>query len=516
MTYTQSPITHTAALWWAIYSPDGRSIAGSSYSRTDTTAQVWDATTGRQIQVFHGPGQFAAGLAWSPDGRYVVTGAKDNMARLWDVRTGLLVRTFETGMAPGSGPGLWNLAYSPDGRTIAGPSVTSDGKPSIRLWDAATGVPLRELRGHTDGLGKMAFLPDGKRLLASSLDGTVRLWDVATGQQLRVLHGPNTEAHALALTTDGRQAVAGYNDGSVLLWDLGGPVYPPMPAGGRVMTVMFSADDRRVLTSSDAGHVALLFDAATGRQLTPVFPGPQGSSVNSAAFSPDGKSLLTADGQPDNQAHIWDIRTGSLVLTLPIGFIPDYAIYSPDGKMVATTGDNHDKPPLDLWDAASGRLLRTIQGRPGGINLAGLAFAPDGKSIATGNSDNTASLWDVATGQEIRSFSGHTDIIYSVAFSPDGKLLATTSWDKTARLWDVATGQELRRFSGHTDAVFSVAFSHDGKLVLTGSRDGTARIWRADYHGTMRYLCGALTRDFTPEERTQYGITDPRPTCPGP
>jgi WD40 repeat protein/transcriptional regulator with XRE-family HTH domain len=556
MTYTQSPITHTAALWWAVYSPDGRSILASSSSRTDTTAQVWDAATGRQLQVFHGPGQFAAGLAWSPDGRYVVTGAKDNMAHLWDVRTGLQVRTLQTGMTPGAGPGLGNLAYSPDGKIIAGPSATSDGKPSIRLWDAATGVPLRELRGHTDGLGKMAFLPDGKRLVAASLDGTVRLWDVATGQQLRVLHGPNAPAWSEALTPDGRQAVIGYGDGTVLLWDLGGPAHPPMPAGGRLRTVRFSADDRRVLTGSDAGHVARLFDTASGRQLAPEFPGPQGSTVNSAVFSPDEKSLLTADGQPDNQAHIWDIRTGAVVLTFPIGFIPDYAIYSPDGKIVATTVNPQDGP-LSLWDAASGRLLRTIQGPPGGIPTAGIAFAPDGKSIATANSDHTADLWDVATGQERRRFVGHTDGVYWVAFSPDGKWLATASadrtarlWDvatgqelrrfvghtanlngvtfspdgkwlatasadQTARLWDVATGQELRRFVGHTDAVWSVAFSHDGKLLLTGSQDGTARIWHTDYHDTMRYLCGVLTRDFTPEERTQYGITDPRPTCPG-
>jgi hypothetical protein len=94
MTYTQSPITQTAALWGAVYSPDGRHILSGSASGTDRTTQVWDAATGRQVQVFHGSGQFAYGLAWSPDGRYVVTGARDNIARMWDVQTGLLVHTF--------------------------------------------------------------------------------------------------------------------------------------------------------------------------------------------------------------------------------------------------------------------------------------------------------------------------------------------------------------------------------------------------------------------------------------
>ncbi|MCY3019106.1 MAG: hypothetical protein NTW87_08775 [Planctomycetota bacterium] len=81
-------------------------------------------------------------------------------------------------------------------------------------------------------------------------------------------------------------------------------------------------------------------------------------------------------------------------------------------------------------------------------------------------------LWDVATGRELRTFSGHTDGVFSVAFSPDGKLALSGSWDKTLKLWEVATGRELRTFSGHDGQVMSVAFSPDGKAALSGS-------WRA-------------------------------------
>jgi WD40 repeat protein len=546
MTYTQSPITHTAALWWAAYSPDGHSILTSSSSITDTTAQVWDAATGRQLQVFHGSAPFTEGLAWSPDGRYVVTGDRDNLARLWDVQTGQQVRTFQTGLVPGAASGVQFLSYSPDGKTIAGESVAG-----TRLWDAATGAVLREFEGSIYYEYVGAFSRDGKTLLTqTNSDSTVRLWDVATGQQLRALHGSNAGLTTAVISPDGRQAAAGYIDGTLLLWDLGGPAYPPMQTEGTVRTAEFSTDDRLVLTGG--GRQAGLFEAATGRQLS-VFPGPQGSSVNSATFSPDGKFLLIGNGGPGNAAHILDIQTGADVQTFPVGDVVISVSYSRDGKTVLTS-DNSGA--LRLWDAASAQPLRVIPGLPSEVvtfapdeksiatandppdNSAslwdiasgqqlrhftghtdlvyGVAFSPDGKWLATGSRDTTVRLWDVAGGQELRRFAGHTDRVYEVAFSPDGKWLATSSSDKTARLWDVATGQELRRFSGHADGMRAVAFSHDGKLLLTGSEDGTARIWRTDYHDTMRYLCGALIRDLTPEERTQYGITDPGPTCTGP
>jgi WD40 repeat protein len=147
-----------------------------------------------------------------------------------------------------------------------------------------------------------------------------------------------------------------------------------------------------------------------------------------------------------------------------------------------------------LWDAETGQEIRTFGGHTG--HVRSVAFSPDGARVLTGSDDGTAKLWDAETGQEIHTFGGHTDRVRSVAFSPDGtrvltgsKVISlalspdrpgslTVSEDWIARLWDSETGQEIRTFGGHTDWVNSVAFSPDGTQVLTGSEDGTARIWQ--------------------------------------
>ena len=146
--------------------------------------------------------------------------------------------------------------------------------------------------------------------------------------------------------------------------------------------------------------------------------------------------------------------------------------FSPDGRTLATASSNHT---ARLWDVVTGRELHVLAGHA--HSVTSVAFSPDGRTVATGSDEDTARLWDVGTGRELRVLKGHSDDVRSVAFSPDGRTVATGSEDDTARLWDADTGRELRVLNGLSSWVFSVAFSPDGRMLATGSQDNVVRLW---------------------------------------
>ena len=157
--------------------------------------------------------------------------------------------------------------------------------------------------------------------------------------------------------------------------------------------------------------------------------------------------------------------------------------FSPDGKTLATSGSWDET--LRLWDVQTGEVMRTLSLRP----VLSVAFSPDGKALAIGSMNRSAQLWDTKTGYLEREFTGHTSVVASVAFSPTGKMLASGSWDQTVRLWDAQSGELKRTLTGHTGLVLSVAFSPDGKTLASGA-DTTVRLWDAQSGELERTLTG--------------------------
>ena len=177
------------------------------------------------------------------------------------------------------------------------------------------------------------------------------------------------------------------------------------------------------------------------------------SGVDSVKFSPDGARI--ASGSWDGTIKLWDASSGRLLRTFEGHKDNVFSVaFSPDGARIASGSYDHT---IKLWDAASGRLLRTLEGHTSAVNS--VAFSPDGARMASGSGEKTIKLWDAASGRLLRTLEGHTGYVSSVAFSPDGARMASGSGDKTIKLWDTASGRLLQTLEGHTQPVFSIAFS---------------------------------------------------------
>ena len=173
--------------------------------------------------------------------------------------------------------------------------------------------------------------------------------------------------------------------------------------------------------------------------------------------------------------YYWQPKThvGALALRGHSDIIASVA-FSPDGQRIVT-GSNDQT--AKVWDAASGRELLTLRGHSDVIKS--VAFSPDGQRILTCSGDRTAKVWDAASGRQLLTLTGHSEGVTSVASSPDGQRIATGSLDRTAKVWDAASGREVLTFRGHNHWIESLALSPDGQRIVTGADDQTAKVWEA-------------------------------------
>jgi WD40 repeat protein/tetratricopeptide (TPR) repeat protein/tRNA A-37 threonylcarbamoyl transferase component Bud32 len=462
------------------FSPDGKAVLTGS---EDKTARLWSAATGQSLASPLKHQGAVRAVAFSPDGKAVLTGSEDRTARLWDRATGrpltLPLRHQYAVLA---------VAFSPDGKAI----LTGSGHPpesrlekggEARLWSASTGRPLTQPLKHEYGVEAVAFSPDGKAVLTGGMEGA-RLWDCGTGQPLTKFLGDGIEKGAVAFSPDGKAILTGHLD-KACIWDrsTGKLLTTFVPREvlfdesgfggmGGYAAVAFSPDGKAVLTAGGDEEAAWLWDRATGKPLTPALK--RQGLVNAVAFSPDGKVLLT--GSNDQTARLWDRATGRpLGQPLRHRNAVKFVAFSPDGKTFLTGSEAE----VRLWDRATGEPFTPLQGHQDEDDLGTFRRGSNGLyrwDRPEGDQAGKAKWWEADPVKSKEPLRGEPVVNMAAALSPDRKVVLIVRTDKTARLWSVAAEKPITPSLRHQDVISYGTFTPDGKAFLTMSGK-VVRLW---------------------------------------
>ena len=447
------------------YSPNGRILAiAGGYQ-----VQLWDAVNRQPKTTLTGHTSSVLSVSFSPDGRTLASSSFFSEVRLWDVDSG----QYKTSLWGHTEP-VESVSFSPDGRTLASASVDT-----VRLWNVNSGQPKATLI-HENTVNSISFSPDGRTLASGCMDRTVRLWNVNSGQPKATLtHKDKDTVNSISFSPDGRTLASSGSRG-VHLWNVDTMQRKTTLEHERVMwrdgikynilsgidRIAFSPDGQMLAGVNSRG--VHLWDVDSRQHRTILL---QITSLNGIAFSPDRQTLATSFNYG---VSLWDAHTGKYKTTLIKDTVHvESIVFSPDGRTLAGVSVNNT---VRLWDAVNGQHKATLK-HTGWV--WDIAFSPDGRTLASGSNDNKVLLWDVATLQPKATLIGHTNSVWRVVFSPDGRTLVSGSWDGTVRLWDVATFQPKATLVGNHQ-VSSVSFSPDGR-TLVSSHSGTT-VWLWDAH----------------------------------
>lgn len=509
---------HAITVFGLAISPDGKLLASTS---SDQQVCVWDLETYTLRYRYSETVNFVRTVSFSPDSRWLAVAGGDGTIRLYETASGQLRHTLYS-------PHAWvcAVAFSPDGQWLAGGGREGD----ISLWRMCTlttpsvTTPDHILQGHSRAIETLVFSHDSQLLFSGSRDHLIHVWQIPvtahaqacqTTDQVqtpwRTLRGHRHSLRRLALSPNGRYLASGGADALVHLWDVKDGALLDTLVGHEqwVWAVAFHprlSGNTYLLVSAGNDQRVLFWEiyAQDGVVRSQLQQGMSGYSdgVRSLAFLPQQAMLVS--GGFDKVVRIWDLhnRLPSTLLTAHKDWIFSVAV-SADGRWIASAGYER---LVYLWpftpstalpgtdaDATSTEATSAHHSGTAPIILSGhtaiisgLAFSPDGQTLASCCQDSKICLWNVKEQRLVQTLQWQNYLAYSVAFSPDGRLLASAHFDNTVQLWDVqsfaacaqpAHAQHFQTLTGHTGLVWMVAFTPDSQTVISTSNDHAVRLW---------------------------------------
>jgi WD40 repeat protein len=457
---------HGGAVTALAYSRNGKMLVSGSDSGI---VRFWDPVTMRlQHRLTQSGGTWS--LAFSKDNTLLVGGGGDGSVQLWDV-AGDAPKDKESFKV--SSLQILAVALAPSGKTLAAGS----GDNRLTLWDL-TQTPPREISSsdmHNGPVTTLAFALDGKTLASGSADKTVRLWSILKDNKLKekaVVEAHPGGVRGLAYhPVDDKTLVTGGSDGTVRFWHVAGGKLTPRAVlkgdGSGVQAVAFAPNGKTLASAHGSGtcRTWTVGDVVKEKAILEGHAAP----ASAVAFSADGATLYSG-------SHDWTVRqwpaAASAVKprdkTVTKGHLSQvYTMsFAPDGKSLVSGGQDQT---IRVWDLTQPEAKERLPNIKAEVPIQRVVHAPGGKVMAGAGAAVNFRTYDTGTRRFIYTFNGHKAPISALAYAPDGGMIATAGQDKTVRLWNPKNGREIYALTAFEAPVHSVAFSPDGNYLLTTS-----------------------------------------------
>jgi eukaryotic-like serine/threonine-protein kinase len=513
--------TNSAAIGHLVISPDGTLLSAAEWGSLRTAVKVWGFTSGRLIATPE-RNDAAGSVAFSPNGKLLAYATRSHGLKIWDIEAQQETINF---------PGRYGfeyeraaLAFSPDGNTLA---AAAGGEPQILLWNIQKKTLSMTLRGHSELITSLVFLPNGKTLVSGSYDNTIRLWSLASGQEIARLTNHTHRVSSLALSADGRILASAGWDKTIRIWDLDARLQVAVLTNHtRAVTCLAFSPADKTLASGSWDHLIKLWDPTQGLELSTL----RGSldELYAIVFSPDGNTLISGakDGMiktwnpapkvrpPDvlelpRDGSVWRSRDGTLLCyhtNQAITYVdpatlrqtaqydaPEESITNsvfryatPSGRIVWATKQSE----VVVWDMAARRQLGRLPWVAGEEKI--VVVSPDEKFLVAVAAGKCLTVWDLENWQEIATLPKSADGVEALRFSKDLHLIATGNTRGTVEVWDLRRKERVADWQAHRLSVEGVAFVSDGKRLVTVSTDGTARLWQIETRRELRSFTRGL------------------------